>query len=177
MKRNALIFAAILALSAGIVAAEEQRWLNVHVTETAEGATVKVHLPLELVLSVMRSVDVDGFEAGRVDLHTHDADIDWPTILASLKDSPDGEWVTVESPDADVTVRKQGGTLYINVAEHSDDQATVEVTLPASLIDAVQVDEEDRIDIAALLEAFDDLPNGDLVKVTAPDATVRVWVE
>lgn len=177
MKRTFVVLAAILAITVSFAAAGDQKWLNVHVTETEDGADIKVHLPMTLVLSVMRGIDVEGFEAGRVHLQTDDVDIDWPTILASVKDAPDGEWVTITSPDADVSVRKASGTLYINVDERSEDNAKVEVTLPASIIDSIKVDEENRIDIAGLLEAFDSLPSGDLVRVTAPDATVRVWVE
>jgi hypothetical protein len=177
MKRNLLLFALIFALAAPFAAAEDQKWLNIHVTETEDGADIKVHLPLTLVLSIMRGIDVDGFNGGRVHLKTEDVDIDWPQILASLKDAPDGEFVEITSSDADVTVRKAGGTLFINVDERSEDNATVEVTLPATIIDAIQIDDEDRIDIAALLQGFNDLPGGDLVRVTAPDANVRIWVE
>jgi len=45
------------------------------------------------------------------------------------------------------------------------------------IINAIHVDDEDRIDVAALLKAFDDLPAGDLIRVASAEANVRVWVE
>ena len=37
--------------------------------------------------------------------------------------------------------------------------------------------EENTLDVAALLQSFDKLPNGELVKVTSNEANVRVWIE
>ena len=33
------------------------------------------------------------------------------------------------------------------------------------------------LDVAALLQSLDKLPNGELVKVTSNEANVRVWIE
>ena len=86
-------------------------------------------------------------------------------------------FVKVDGPDAKVQVSKRAGTLYVNVVETAEDHATVNVTLPMSMIDALKFDDANQIDVAALLTGLDQLPNGDLVTVEADDATVRVWVE
>ena len=117
------------------------------------------------------------FENGKVELHMGDMEIDWPTMLASLKDAPVGEYVTVESDEADVVVRKEADMILIDVDEKSDEQAKVKVLVPLTLIDALTLDEDNRIDIAALLRGFDGLPDGDLVTVESAEANVRVWVE
>ncbi len=168
--------AAMLILVLPMAAADETRWLNVHVTEAEEGANVEVHLPLQLVLAVINSVDVDNFHAGKVDLEISDADIDWPQVLAAVKEAPDGEFVKVDAEDARVRVSKSAGTLYVHV-EENEENAIVDVTLPMAVIDGLTIDENNQIDVAALLSTFDQLPNGDLVTVTSDDATVRVWVE
>ena len=46
-----------------------------------------------------------------------------------------------------------------------------------TMIDALHIDENNQIDVAAFLTSFDQLPEGDLVTVDADDAKVRVWVE
>jgi hypothetical protein len=170
------VLAAMLIVALPIAASDQTRWLNVHVTEAEEGANVEIHLPLQLVLAVINSVDVDNFHAGKVDLEISDADIDWPQLLAAVKDSPDGEFVKVDADDARVRVSKSAGTLYVHV-EEKDDNAIVDVSLPMALIDGLDIDENNQIDIAALLSTFDHLPNGDLVTVNSDEATVRVWVE
>jgi hypothetical protein len=180
MKRmtTALIAMALL-VAAPLAADDSTRWLNVHVTEHEDGANIEVHLPLSLVLSVIRSVNVENFNAGKVDIELdEDVDIDWPEVFRAIKDAPDGDFVKVDAEDATVVVTKAGGTITVDVdAVDDDEQAKVNVTLPASFIDAIQVDEDNRIDVAAILESFSDFPDGDLVTVTSPDADVRVWVE
>jgi hypothetical protein len=85
--------------------------------------------------------------------------------------------VTVTSDEADVNVHKQAGTLYVTVNQKEDEMAKVEVTMPMEMMDALTFGEENTLDVAALLEAFDSLPNGELVKVTSNEANVRVWIE
>ena len=177
MKRISAALCALLLVAAGTAIGAETRWLNVHVTEHTDGTNVEVHLPLDLVLTVIRNVDVENFHAGMVDLEIDDVDVNWSEIMKGLRDAPDGEFVKVDAPDANVLVRKEAGTIRIDVTETSEDNAKVRVTVPSTMIDALIVDEENRIDIAALLQSFEQLPDGDLVTVEAEDANVRVWIE
>ena len=156
---------------------EETRWVNVHVTENSSNTNVEVHLPLNLVLTVLKNVDVENFHGGKVDLEIGDMEVNWPEIMTALKDAPDGEFVKVDAEDAKVRVSKRDGTMYVNVVESDEANAVVNVTVPMSMIDALSIDENNQIDVAALLASFDDLPNGELVTVDADDAKVRVWVE
>jgi hypothetical protein len=178
MNRRITAIAAIFVLIAGFALAnEETRWVNVHVNDNTDGTNVEVHLPLNLVLSVLKSVDVDNFHRGHVDLDIDDADIDWVEILAAVKDAPDGQFVTVDSPDAKVSVSKQGGTLLIDVDEADGENSKVKVTLPMQFMDAIFINESSQIDVARLLESFDHFPNGDIVTVESDEANVRVWIE
>jgi hypothetical protein len=173
----ATLIAIALLVTAPLAATEDTRWLNVDVTEAEGGTNVQVHLPLNLVMAVINSVDVENFHGGKVDLEIADAEIDWPQLLAAIKDAPDGEFVKVTGDDANVLVSKRDGTLYVNVVETEEQNATVNVTLPMSVIDGLRIDENNQIDVAALLTAFDQLPSGDLVTVQSDEANVRVWVE
>lgn len=180
MNRRITALAAVIVLIAGFaLATEETRWVNVKVNEHSEGTNVEVHLPLNLVLSVLRSVDVENFHNGHIDLDIDEADmdVDWREILAAVKEAPDGEFVTVDSPEAQVKVRKQAGTLYIDVNEIEGDNAKVKVTVPMQFMDALSINDNSELDVAALLESFDSLPNGEIVTVESDDADVRVWIE
>jgi hypothetical protein len=172
-----VIFAAALLAAAPLGAADPDRWLNVNVLDKSDGTKIEVHLPIQLVVAVLNSVDAENFHGGKVQLDIEDADIDWPQLLAAVKGAPDGEFVKVDAPDAKVQVSKRAGTLYVNVVETAEDHATVNVTLPMAMIDALKFDDANQIDVAALLTGLDQLPDGDLVTVEADDATVRVWVE
>ena len=178
MKSKVLVAVLILGLTAGVALAEEStKWLNVHVVEhDGDGATVDVRLPMSLVLSVIGAIDVEGFDQGRVDLELDDADIDWPELLKAIKDAPDAEYVRVRSDQENVVVKKQGGTVYIHVTE-VDEVEEVEVTLPVELLDAIAVDEENRLDIRSILARLDAASFGDIVRVKSSDADVRVWIE
>lgn len=178
MRSRITAIAAIIILATGFaVASEDTRWVNVKVTEHSEGTNVEVHLPLNLVLSVIKSVDVENFHRGHVDLDIDDVDIDWVEMLAAVKNAPDGQFVTVDSPDANVSVRKEGGTFFIDVDEIDGENAKVKVQLPVEFMDAIYINEESQIDVAAMLESFDKFPNGDIVTVESSDADVRVWIE
>jgi hypothetical protein len=180
MKRKVLALVALAALLAApaAFAGDETRWINVHVTENSSNTNVEVHLPLNLVLTVLRNVDVENFHGGQVDLDLdEDMDINFPEIIAAIKDAPDGKFVTVTSDEADVNVHKQGGTLFVTVNQKDDEMAKVEVKVPLELMDALSFGEENTLDVAALLHSLDRLPDGDLVTVTSNEANVRVWVE
>lgn len=178
MKRSALII--MIVLAAGVVtthAADETRWLNITVEEAEDGANVKLHLPLDLVLSIIRSIDVDGFEAGKIDLDLEDAEIDWPQIIGAVKDAPDGEFVRVDSDDGNVKISKSNGYVHIHAAESGGDNALAKITMPLTLLDAFTVDEENRVDVAEILASLENLPSGDLIRVESDDANVRIWIE
>jgi hypothetical protein len=177
MRAKLALIAVALVIAAPAAAEQPMRWLNVHVQEASEGANVQVHLPMQTVLAMMRAIDIEEFDQGRVHLDVDDADIDWQALLAAVREAPDGEFVTATSDDADVVVRKIDGMLTVDVDEKGGDNARVRVRVPAQLLDAFTVDENNMLDIAAMIERLADLPGGDLVQVEADDATVRVWIE
>ena len=180
MKTKVVALVAVLTLLAApaAFAGDETRWVNVHVTENSSNTNVEVHLPLNLVLTVLRNVDVENFHGGHIDLELdEDCDINFPEIMAAVKDAPDGKFVTVTSDEADVHVHKQAGTLYVTVNQKEDEMAKVQVTVPMEMMSALSCGEENTLDVAALLTSFDQLPNGELVRVTSEDANVRVWIE
>ncbi len=179
MQRTRLIATLAAILLAGTVMAGEPavRWLNVKVDATEDNARVNIRVPLSVVSAVLGAVHTDGFAGGKVLIDTRDADVDWPALLAALKEAPDARYVKVESDEGNVDISKMGDTIRIDVRESKDEKATVHVMLPSAVLDAVSIDEENRLDVAQLIAALDRDNVGDLVTVTAPDARVRIWID
>jgi hypothetical protein len=171
----------VVALAAGLLAvaalaAEPVRWINVDVAEHSDDTTVKVHLPLSLVLTLIDAVHTKDFSDGKVTLHVGHADVDWVAILQELQKAPEGDYVTVEEPDANVHFSKKDGVVTVDVKEKGKDGERVLVRLQEPLLQAVRVD-GDRLDVKELLTRLVDVKVGDLLTVESADANVRVWVE
>lgn len=175
--RPIILGAAAMLVAAAAFGAEPTRWLNVHVNAVEDKTEVELHLPFALVATALESVHGHGLEGGKVCLGTHDVDVDWQAILAEVRRSPDGLAVKVKETDGSVVVTKQAGMVLVTVDEVDGEQAHVEVRLPEQLLDAFVVDEQDRLDLKALVGALERFGAGELVRVTAPDAHVRIWVE
>ncbi len=179
-KLTTLAATAIL-LAAGVTLAadteEPTRWLNVKVNATEDHADVSVRVPMSLVMTVLDAVKTDEFQGGKIRIDTHNAEIDWPKLLEAVKNAPDGKFVTITSDDADVQVEKLGGMLRIDIQEKTGDKEKIKVMVPAALLNAISIDDQDRLDIKNLLAHLDSSMEGDLVRVEAPDASVRIWID
>ena len=175
--RVSVLAAASVLVASTAFGAEPTRWLNVHVNAIEDRTEVELHLPFALVATALESVHGHGLEGGKVTLCHGHADVDWPAILAEVRRSPDGMAVKVRETDGSVIVTKQAGTVLVTVDETHGERTHVEVRLPEQLLDAIVVDEHDRLDLKALVGALERFGTGELVRVTAPDANVRIWVE
>ncbi|HHQ49580.1 MAG TPA: hypothetical protein ENK19_11950 [Acidobacteria bacterium] len=182
MFRKSIVFAAaIVLLASGLCLAgessEPMRWLNVKVNATEDHANVSVRVPMSLVTTVLDAVKTDGIEGGKIKIDTKDVEIDWPKLLQAIKDAPDGRFITVDSDDADVKVEKRAGMLRVDVQAKDGDREKVKVLIPAALLDAIRIDDHGRLDVRNLLAGLDSSMVGDLVRVEAPDASVRIWID
>jgi predicted lipoprotein with Yx(FWY)xxD motif len=175
--RQIILAAAAMLAAAAALGAEPTRWLNVHVNAIEDRTEVELHLPFQLVATTLESVHGHGLEDGKVALCNTHVDVDWPAILAEVRRAPEGEYVKVRESDGNVVVTKRGGIVLVTVDETGAEATHVEVRLPEQLLDAIVVDEHDRLDLKALVGALERFGAGELVRVTAPDANVRIWVE
>jgi len=175
--RPIILGAAAMLVAAAAFGTEPTRWLNVHVNAVEDQTEVELHLPFALVATALESVHGHGLEGGKVSLGNHHVDVDWPAILAEVRRSPDGLAVKVRETDGAVVVTKQGGMILVTADEVDGEKAHVEVRVPELLLDAIVVDDDNRLDLKALVGALERFGTGELVRVTAPDANVRIWVE
>jgi hypothetical protein len=193
-----------LVVSAGIATAAQSksgstadRWLHVRVVDDGKdgdkGETVRVNVPLALAEAILPAIKVDRLTNGkvRIDHHHKIEEIDLRAIYDAVRNSPDGEFVTVQSTRENVRVAKQGGYLLVNVTENERParstkegekvsaraEKKVDVKVPISVVEALLSGGTNELDILAAVRALARHGDHELVSVRDGRQTVRVWVD
>lgn len=178
--RKLTLFALVLATLTTLLAAgssparaDAERWLHVRVLDGED--KVSVNLPIELVASVLASVDSEQFRNGNIVLEDQEFDPALVTaILEAAVRSKDGEFVRIEEgDDVTVTVHKKKDTLHVDV---KDDGEVVQVEIPIAVAKAMLDGGENSLNIKAALEVLGDGKGSTLVTVDDGESKVRVWV-
>jgi hypothetical protein len=179
MIRRILIPALIvcLAVPAAIAKPRKDLWLHVRVEEAGKnGEKVRINVPLELVESILPLIEVNEFDKGKVRMVEWEVEeVDIRAVWQAVRKARDGELVTVEGPDENVSVIKTGDVIHVTVDEGEGDQ--VEIKVPLSVVDALFSGEEDELDVLAAVQALGEHGPGEIVSVTDQESTVRVWVD
>jgi hypothetical protein len=168
------------------------RWLHVRVINANDkGETVRVNVPLDLAEKVLPAINKDRLHNGKVRIdHTAEMDgVDCRALLEAIKNTKDGEFVTVQAHDSDVRVAKQGGYMLIHVTEKrwnegkeskdakSTEKSRVEVKVPMKVVEALFSAGKDELDLVAALRALSTHGDTELVSVKDEENTVRVWLD
>jgi len=166
-----------------------ERWLHVRVISSEnKNETVRVNVPLEMAEKVLPAINKDRLHNGKVRFDDHDMNgVDLKVLLDAVRSAKDGEYVTVQSNDADVRVAKQNGYMYVHVTDKnshdsekhgkSPDRTKVEVKVPMKVVDALFSAGKDELDLVAALRALSAHGDTELVSVKSDDNTVRVWLD
>jgi len=198
---NASLLAAVLALTpvAGVAqnssgqtsgtaataapsgsAAKQDRWLHVRVENPdSKDEIVRVNVPLELAEKVLPTIDRDRLHRGKVKVDRLDCHgVDLPVLLDAVRTSKDGEFVTVQSKDADVRVAKQNNYFLVHVIDKNrSKKSRVEVKVPMKVVEALLSAGKDELDLVAALHALSSQGDTELVSVKDEQNTVRVWLD
>ncbi len=132
--------------------------------------------PLPLGEAVLPLIKADELKGGKIQIdRIGHKDIDLKALLTAVKNTPDGEFVTVESAKENVRVAKQGGNLLITVRGEKNEK--VDVRLPIDIADQLVVAKDGELDLLSLLRALGS--HGDLQLVSVEDGTetVGVWID
>lgn len=160
--------------------ARADKWLHVRVISANDkGETVRVNVPLALAETVLPAIDHDRLHNGKVRIGCTDCDgVDIRTIFEAVRSSKDGEYVTVQKNDADISVMKKEGTLYVHVHDKNKPKGSeVEVKVPMKVVAALLSAGKDELDIVAGLHALAAEGDVELVSVKDEDNTIRVWMD
>jgi len=118
-------------------------------------------------------------------------EVDLRAVFEAVRDTKDGEFVTVQSRKNNVRVAKEAGYLLVKVREMKEARKTekpdekpaapfeerVDVRVPMSVVEALLSGAKDELDLVAAVRALS--AHGDTILVTVEDRknTVKVWVD
>ena len=181
MSNRKSIFLAVLVLMLGTVAAASASglWLHVRVDE-ADGAKVKVNVPISMVEKAIAMVPQEHLRHGKIHLDDFSDDfsvVELRELWQEIKESPDMTFVTVEEDDESVRVWKEAGYLKVHVIDGGQSNEQVDVQIPLVVVDALLSGDSEELDIEAAIRALVAEGEGELVTVSGDDETVRVWVD
>ena len=167
--------AAALLLLAPAFAASDGRWIHVRVDEDGDhGAKVDVQVPLSMVSSLMPTLRAKMDVDGHLDFGSSDVSLDeLRAYWKAVKESKDGNYVTVKDGSDTVRIAKRGGVVHVDVKGSGE---RVTMRLPVPIVDAF-LGTKDTLDVGALVEALHDVPNGELIAVDDDDSKVRIWID
>ncbi len=163
-----------------VAVAGDTAWLHVLVDEKGEdGDRVRINLPLNLVESILPLIEEEGFSGGCVSIDSdHLSAEDLREIWSSVREAEGGEYIRVEGVDEDVSVKREGDYLTVEVREDEDGSTTdVSIRIHLSIVDALLSGEGEKLDILAAIKALGENARGDLVVVNEEDESVRIWVD
>ncbi len=156
------------------------RWLHVRVVSSeAKGETVRINVPLELAEKVLPTISKDRLRDGRVKIdEARMQEVDLRALLDAVRTSKDGEFVTVQSNDADVRVAKKDGQLLVHVIDKENaKKSQVEIKIPMKVVDALFSAGKDELDLVAALHALSAQGDTELVSMKDRENTVRIWLD
>jgi len=162
-------------------ASKQDRWLHVRVEkQDSKDETVRVNVPLELAVKILPTINRDRLQSGKVKVDELDCHgVDLHALLDAVRNAKDGEFVTVESKDADVRVAKQNNYFLVHVVDkkQSSKRSRVEVKVPMRVVDALFSAGKDELDLVAGLRALSAQGDTELVSVKDEENTVRIWLD
>jgi hypothetical protein len=168
----------LVASAAGTPKADTY-WLHVKVDQKGPDAeTVRINLPIRLAAEVLPLIRDGRFHNGFVHVDSLGAygDADLRRMLAALKDSPDGEYVTVDSPTETVRIRKDDGLLLITSRETGPEPETVDVRIRMDVLEALLSGPPGELNVSAAVAVIGS-DEAELVTIHEADETVRIWVD
>ncbi|MCA9730029.1 MAG: hypothetical protein KC729_20265 [Candidatus Eisenbacteria bacterium] len=184
MFRSVLLGALSGLLLVGSAMAGDQYWLHVRIdSDDPDGDRVRVNVPIELIETLLPMIETEEFGHGRIRVDDTDLDgVELRKLWNAVRDTKDGQFVSVESRHESVSVAKEGGLLKIRVLEHhrrhEDEQGNhIDVQLPIKVVDAMLSGNEDELDLVAGLQALRE--HGSSILVTGSDdgSDIRIWID
>jgi hypothetical protein len=158
-------------------AAAADHWIHIKV-EDGDEERVTVNLPVSLLSAAAAMIPDEVQEEARIEID--ELDMDWSDLMTfwqEVKNAPEATFVTVETKDETVKVRKEGQFVTVRTTERGDSGAEVDVTLPLAVIDGLLSGPEGTLNFQAALEALVAYGPGNLVSVRDGDETVRIWID
>jgi len=177
-----VVVASFLVLSLAALADQPQagkRWLHVRVEKAGDdGESVRVNVPLDVALKILPAIKSRELNEGRLRMEDPRVNgVEIRSILEAVRSLDDGEFVTIQSKDANVRVAKEAGHLIVRVDEQTGSKDKVSVKIPLRIVDALLSGSPDELNLQAAIQALSDSSDEFLVSVDSQKEKVRVWVD
>lgn len=174
----ALALALAVPAAAEVVVTGDGPWLHLAVDEAgADGATVRVNLPLALVEAVVAALPegkpggsvlaIDGTELSLADLETA-----WRRLGRRS-----GRLLTLDEPDHRTVVARRGDHLVVDTRDRRRGDERVVVRIAAPVVDALFAGPGERLDLAGAVRAMAAAGAGEITADSDDGDRVRVWVD
>lgn len=167
----------LLLASAFTGAAFADQWIHVKVNDRGD-EEVTVNLPLSLLGAAAALIPEEVNHEASIAID--DMDMSWQDLMTfweEVKAAPEATFVTVQSRDENIEVKKEGHFLLVRTVENSGSGADVNVKFPLAVVDALLSGPEGTLDFEAALYALAEHGEGNLVSVVDGDETVRIWID
>lgn len=156
-------------------AASTDRWIHVRVDDAEEGGHVDIQVPISMVSGLLPTLKSKS-GSGSIRFEHSDVDLDdLRAYWAAVRDSKDGDYVTVRDKESKVRVAKRSGQLLVDVDEAAGG-GHVHMKLPVGFVDAV-LSHGDTVDLQTIGRALDQVPSGEILTVDDDDSHVRIWID
>jgi hypothetical protein len=147
---------------------------------------------------VLPAIQVNKIHQGKLQIGHENVSVDPRALVAAVRNTADGVFVTVDSDQQKVRVAKEGGYLVINVrpgphpeAKETDNDAkdshkrhhmdrqteNVDVRLPMDVVEALLSGNRDELDLLAAIKVLSSHKDLALVTVNDKSQTVRIWID
>ena len=176
-KFKALSIALVLSLTLVGSAAASEQWIHIKV-EGEGDERVSINLPVSLLNAAAAMIPQEVQEDAHISLD--ELDMDWDDLMSlwnEVRDAPEATFVTVESSDETIKVRKEGDFLVVKTTEFQEGGAQVDMQFPLAVVDALLSGPPGTLDFQGALQALADHGPGNLISVRDGDQTVRVWID
>jgi hypothetical protein len=156
-----------------------ERWIQVTVQDIGEkGEIVRMNLPFSLAENLLPELTADKLQGGKFKLgDLRIGGLDLRGLLDAVRQTRDGEFVTVRSEKKDVRVAKSGGYLLAEVHTKGEAEERAEMKMPLTVVEAMLSGRSDELDIVAGIRALRTFPDTELLYVKGRSRTLRVWTD
>lgn len=173
--KTTILFLAVM-LAGAIVQAQSKEWLHIKVDDPRKEETVRVNIPIALMETLLPMVQENAIRNGKIRIHDKSVSKDeLKKLWSSIKQEGDTEYLTIEKPGETVTVSMQG--KFFVVQTEQDSEKSVNIKIPAAVMDAMLSGDGDEIDLMAAAKALRESGVKEIISVKDNDATVRVWID
>ena len=154
-----------------------EQWVHVKVEGDGD-ERVTLNLPVSLMRAAVAMIPQEAHD--EMNIAINDLDMSWNDLLNfwdEVKNAPEATFVTVESGDETVKVRKEGEFLVVKTVSAEENGSHVDVTFPMEVVDALLSGPEGQLNFEAALDALAAYGPGTLVTVRDGNESVRVWID